>query len=89
MVSPTAASRSAVFGPIPGMIRSDAPASRRQASSRPIATKPCGFSRSDETLAISRFGPTPTEIPIPVRPRTSSTRSRSTRSGFSASVTSA
>ena len=89
VVSPSAASRSAVFGPIPGMIRSDAPASRRQASSRPIATKPCGFSRSEATFAISRFGPTPTEIPMPVRARTSATRSRSTRSGFSASVTSA
>ena len=42
-------------------------ASRRQASSRPMATKPRGFSRSEETLAISRFGPTPTEIVIPVR----------------------
>ena len=74
---------------MPGMIRSELPASRRHASSRPIATKPCGFSRSDETFAISRFGPTPTEIVMPVRSRTSATSSRSTRSGFSHSVTSA
>ena len=71
------------------MIRSELPASRRHASSRPIATNPCGFSRSEETFAISRFGPTPTEIVMPVRSRTSATSSRSTRSGFSHSVTSA
>ena len=89
VVRPSDASRSAVFGPIPGMIRSELPASRLHASSRPIATKPCGFSRSEAIFAISRFGPTPTEIPIPVRSRTSVTSSRSTRSGFSHSVTSA
>ena len=71
------------------MIRSDAPASRRHASSRPIATKPCGFSRSEDTFAMSRFGPTPTDRPMPLRARTSATRSRSTRRGFSAAVTSA
>ena len=89
VVKPIAASRSAVLGPMPGMIRGEALASRRQASSRPIATNPCGFSRSEETLAISRLGPTPTDIVMPVRSRTSATSSRSARSGFSASVTSA
>jgi hypothetical protein len=89
VLSPIAASRSAVLGPIPGMIRSDAPARRRHASSRPMATNPCGFSRSEAILAMSRFGPTPTDTPIPVRSRTSATSSRSARSGLSASVTSA
>ena len=84
-----AKSRSTVLGPKPGMIRGDALASRRHASSRPIATKPRGFSRSEEIFAISRLGPTPTDIVIPVRAWTSATSSRRTRSGFSHSVTSA
>ena len=71
------------------MIRGERSASRRQASSRPMATKPRGFSRSLATLATSRFGPTPTEIVMPVRSATSATSSRRAGSGLGTSVTSA
>ena len=62
MWKPSAARRSAVLGPMPGISRGEWRARRTQASSRPSTTKPRGLSRSDATLAISRFGATPTEI---------------------------
>ena len=77
------------MGPKPGMIRGEALASRPARLLAAHGHEPRGFSRSEEIFAISRFGPTPTEIVIPVRARTSATSSRSTRSGFSHSVTSA
>ena len=88
-MKPSAASRSAVFGPMPGMIRGGRSARRRHASSRPMATKPRGFSRSLATLATSRLGPMPTEIAIPVRSATSVTSSRTAGSGRGTSVRSA
>ena len=51
---------------MPGSRRVGAVAKRMHASSRPIATKPAGLPRSEQHLAISRFGPTPTEIWMPV-----------------------
>ena len=89
VVKPSAASRSAVFGPMPGMIRGERSASRRHASSRPMATKPRGFSRSLATLAISRFGATPTDMVMPVSAATSSTSPRSVGRGFGTSDRSA
>ena len=74
---------------MPGMRLVGAVAKRRHASSRPIATKPAGLPRSLQHLATSRDGPTPTEMTIPVSTLTSSTSSRSTRSGFSTPVRSA
>ena len=89
VISPSSASRSAVFGPIPGTRLVGAVAKRSQASSRPIATRPAGLPWSLQHLATSREGPTPTEIVTPVFSRTSSTTSRSTRSGFGMPVSSA
>ena len=87
--SPSAASRSAVLGPIPGTRLVGAVAKRSQASSRPIATSPAGLPWSLQHLATRRDGPTPTEIVIPVASRTASTSSRSTRSGLGTPVSSA
>ena len=65
MRMPSSARRSAVFGPMPGTRLVGAVANRTHASSRPIATKPAGLPRSLQHLAISRDGPTPTEIDDP------------------------
>ena len=86
---PSAASRSAVFGPMPGTRLVGAVAKRTHASSRPIATNPAGLPRSLQHLATSRDGPTPTEITIPVCSFTAAITSRSTRSGLSTPVRSA
>ena len=83
---PSPASRSAVLGPMPGSRRVGAGAKRTHASSRPMATKPAGLPTSEQHLATSREGPTPTEIWIPVRVLTSATSSRSTRSGLAMPV---
>ena len=86
---PSSASRSAVFGPIPGTRLVGAVAKRSHASSRPIATSPAGLPWSLQHFATSRDGPTPMEIVTPVFSRTSSTSSRSTRSGLGTPVRSA
>ncbi len=86
---PRSASRSAVFGPMPGTRLVGAVAKRTHASSRPMATKPFGLPRSLQHLATSRDGPMPTEITIPVPALTASTTSRSTRSGLATPVRSA
>ena len=86
---PSSARRSAVLGPIPGIRLVGAAANRRHASSRPMTTNPAGLPWSEQHLATRRFGPTPTEIVIPVSRRTSSIRSRSAGSGRSTSVRSA
>ena len=87
--SPSSARRSAVLGPMPGMRLVGAVAKRTHASSRPIATNPAGLPRSLQHLAISRYGPTPIEMTMPVASCTAATTSRSTRSGFSTPVRSA
>jgi hypothetical protein len=74
---------------MPGSRRVGAVAKRMHASSRPIATKPAGLPRSEQHLAISRFGPMPAEIWMPVCFFTSSISSRRTRKGFSTPVRSA
>ncbi len=89
VIRPSSASRSAVLGPIPGTRLVGAVAKRSHASSRPIATIPAGLPWSLQHFATSRDGPTPTEIVTPVFSRTSSTSSRSTRSGFGTPVRSA
>ena len=65
---PCAASRSAVFGPMPGTRPGGASAKRAQACSRVSTTNPRGFSASEATLATSLFGPMPTEAVSPVAP---------------------
>jgi len=61
VVSPSAARRAAVFGPIPGSSPGGEPAKRSHACSRLSTTKPAGFSASDATFATSLLGPMPTE----------------------------
>jgi hypothetical protein len=77
------------LGPDARISRGEWRARRTQASSRPSTTKPRGLSRSEATLAISRFGATPTEMTMPERASTLLTSSRRTRSGFGTSVRSA
>ena len=86
---PSSARRSWVRGPTPCSSRAGSPAKRSQACSRESTTKPAGFSASLAVLATRRDGPTPTEMVIPVRSRTSATSSRRARSGLSIAVTSA
>ena len=86
---PISARRSAVFGPMPPSRLGGCVAKRTHASSRPMATNAAGLPWSEQVLAISRFGPTPTETVTPVRAATSATTRRSTASGRGTPVRSA
>ena len=66
MSIPCSASRSTVFGPIPGISPGPAEAKRSHACSRVSTTKPFGFSASDATFATSFVGPIPIEHARPV-----------------------
>ena len=63
---PDSASRSAVFGPMPGISPGGEPPKRSHACSRVRTTKPSGFSASEATFATSFDGPIPIEHPRPV-----------------------
>ena len=85
---PSSSSRSAVFGPMPGISRGGASAKRSHACSRVSTTKPCGFSASEATLATSRFGPMPTDAVSPVSALISETRRRIAARGETSPVSS-
>ena len=89
VISPSSASRSAVFGPMPGTRLVGAVANRSHASSRLVAKCCSDHGKPAGLVAMGREGPTPTEIVTPVFSRTSATTSRSTRSGFGTPVRSA
>ena len=61
VVRPSAASRAAVLGPMPGTSPGGEEAKRAHAWRRSSTTKPAGFSASEATLATSLFGPMPIE----------------------------
>ena len=90
VAKPIDASRSAVFGPIPGSRRVGA---GREADARLLAPhrhEAGGLARGpSSTSPPAATARSPTEIWMPVSARTAATSSRSTRSGFSTPVRSA